>query len=113
MSTNEYSKRREIKELIKAEIKGNIKEFGPLKDLQGIVRGIASKVYDKKKNIKNYEIDQKVAVVKKKRRSAYDNLLKLAKKLEKEYGSWDKVPFGFKNNIEKSIPNFEKEFNSI
>ena len=54
MSTNNYSKRRELKELIKAEIKGNISEWSPLKDLQGIVRGIASKVYDKKKNIKNY-----------------------------------------------------------
>ena len=51
MSTNEYSKRREIKELIKAEIKGSIKEFGPLSTFQGIVSGVLGKVTDKKINV--------------------------------------------------------------
>ena len=111
MSTNEYSKRREIKELIKAEIKGNIKEFGPLKDLQGIVRGIASRVYDKKKNIKNYEIDQKVAQVKQQRKQAYDKIIKHSKELAKEYGTWDNVPLFIRKKYEKAVPEFNKLMN--
>ena len=36
-----------------------------------------------------------------------DNLLRSAKKFEKEYGSWDKVPFHLKSGVEKYIPNIQ------
>ena len=37
--------------MIKAEIKGSIKEFGPLSTFQGIVSGVLGKVTDKKINV--------------------------------------------------------------
>tara|TARA_B110000467_G_C18267583_1_gene450305 strand:+ start:99 stop:1169 length:1071 start_codon:yes stop_codon:yes gene_type:complete len=38
-----------------------------------------------------------------------EEFLKQAKKLEKKYGSWDKVPNGFKMTIEKNIPNIKDQ----
>ena len=105
MSTNEYSKRREIKELIKAEIKGSIKEFGPLSTLQGIVSGVLGKVTDKKINVIRKKYDREIAKAKAKEKAATDDMLAFAKKLEKQYKTWDKVPFNIKNRIDKLIPD--------
>lgn len=113
MPKNDYSKRREIKELIKSEIKGNISEFGPLSTVQGIVRGLAGMVYDKKRNIKNAEIDMKVRKVKKQQSAAYNKIIKHAKKLAKEYGTWEEVPFFIRNKYEKAVPEFAKLMNEV
>ena len=64
MPKNDYSKRREIKELIKSEIKGNISEFGPLSTLQGIAGGILDKIATKSKRAVSMSYDKEIAAAK-------------------------------------------------
>jgi hypothetical protein len=104
---------KRLKELLKVEIKNQMNEWDPLSDIQGIVRGIAARVYDKKKNIKNKEIDLKVAAVKKKRKKAYNNIIKHAKVLAKEYGTWEEVPFFLRSKYERSVPEFAELMNEV
>jgi|14BtaG_2_1085337.scaffolds.fasta_scaffold224721_2 hypothetical protein len=112
MSKNKEKDLEELKQLLKVEIKNQIDEFGPLSTLQGIVRGIAGIAFDKKRNIKNAEIDMKIAKVKKQRAGAYKKMVLLAKKLEKRYGSWDKIPKFYKSDLEK-VPDIQNLMKNI
>ena len=113
MSTNEYSKRRELKELLKVEIKNKISEFGPLSTFQNLVGGILGKITDKRLNVVNKDYDRKIAKVKQKEKAAYEDLLKFAKKLEKKYKTWEKVPIHLKNDIDDLIPDVAKKLKNI
>jgi len=103
----------ELKNLIKLEIKKNISEFGPLSTLQGIASGILDKIATKHKNAVNMSYDKKIAAAKGEHAKATDSVLKLAKTLEKRYGSWDKVPDGFKMTIDKKIPNIKNKLKNF
>ena len=106
-------KRKQLKDLIKLEIKSHIQEFGPLSTPQGIVSGLLDKVATKHKNAVNMSYDKKIAAAKNQHAKAADNVVKLAKTLEKKYGSWDKVPDGFKLTIDKKIPNIKDKLKNF
>ena len=103
----------QLKNLLKLEIKSQIKEFGPLSTLQGIVGGLLDKIAVKHKNAVNMSYDKKISAAKDEHAKAADGIIKLAKTLEKKYGSWDKVPKGFKMTIDKKIPNIKNKLKNF
>ena len=103
----------QLKNLLKLEIKSQIKEFGPLSTLQGIVGGLLDKIATAHGKAVNMSYDKKIKAAKGEHAQAVAHVVKLAKTLEKKYGSWDKVPKGFKMTIDKKIPNIKNKLKNF
>ena len=113
MSVNSYSKRRELKELLKVEIKNQVREWGPLSTLQGIVNGLINHVADHNKKVVNMKFNKKLGVARKEHSKATNDLIKFAQKLEKKYGSWEKVPNFFKDETTDQIPDIAQKLKDL
>ena len=106
-------RKKELKRLLKLEIKKELQEFGPLSTVQGIANGLINMVAAKKKNITKWDYDRKIAAAKKKSKEATRDLIAFAKVLEKKYGSWEKIPKSMRKNIQMKVPNIYDELKNF